>query len=380
MKPNTITKKQFGAMILVSMLSPLLRSLPRAAVHFAGKGAWLSVLPAFLLLLVMLALQSCLLRRLPPGKGYADIFLDWLGPVAGRLALALYGLWFLFYAGFVLRSGTERLVAAVYPQSPLFPILLVMTTLCLLAALGTLRATGRAAVLLRTFLLAALGLVLLFAAPNISRENLTPIPWDNGTGILLGALPIAAIGGLMGSFPFLMGYVDRVEAPGRKAVFLILAVLFIAWLLCFEVVGTFGASLTETLSYPFFLMVRDISVFHITQRVEAVVIVLWIFADFILCTSMLRCAHECIRKLFSLPDPETEPVLSLKNGRWLLWLEAGLILLFSLLVTGSALNLELWSDHLIPLSGVLMMYAGLPIVFFVGRLRGKTGIAKGHGP
>lgn len=380
MKPNTITKKQFGAMILVSMLSPLLRSLPRATVHFAGKGAWLSVLPAFFLLLIMLSLQKCLFRRLPPGKGYADILWDWLGPVAGRLALALYGLWFLFYAGFVLRSGTERLVAVVYPQSPLFPILLVMTTLCLLAALGTLRATGRAAVLLRTFLLAALGLVFLFASPNISRENLTPIPWDNGTGILLGSLPIAAVAGLMGSFPFLMGYVDRKEAPGRKAIFLILAVLLIAWLLCFEVVGTFGAVLTETLSYPFFLMVRDISLFHITQRVEAVVIVLWIFADFILCTSMLRCAHECIRKLFSLPAPETEPVLRLKHGRWLLWLEAGLILLFSLLVPNSALDLELWSDHLIPLCGVLMMYVGLPVAFLLGRLRGKTGITKGHGP
>lgn len=380
MKTNPIPQKQFAAMILTSMLSPLLRSLPRAAVHNAGKGAWLCVLPAFFLLMVMLALHGCYIRQLRPGMGYADLILKWLGPVAGRLVLLLYWIWFLFYTGFILRSGAERLAAAVYPESAVFPFMLVIATLCLLVALGSLRAAGRCAVLLRSFLLIALGLILLFAAPNISRENLTPIPWQDYKGILLGSLPIAAIGGLAGSFPFLMGYVEPVEQPVRKAVPLILATLAIAGVLCIEVVGTFGAALTEKLTYPFFLMVRDISIFHITQRIEAVVVVLWIFADFILCASMLRCGHECLRSLLSLPDPEREPLFSLKGGRWLLWAETGLILLFGMLVTRTAFQLENWGDHIFPIAGVLLMHAAMPLFFFIGWIRGKTEpYKKGHG-
>ena len=380
MKSITITQKQFAAMILTSLLSPLLRSLPRAAVHSAGKGAWLCVLPAFLLLMIMLALHGCFLRQLQPGMGYADLILKWLGPVAGRLALLLYGTWFLFYTGFILRSGAERLAAAVYPESPVFPFMIVIATLCLLVALGPLRAAGRSAFLLRSFLLIALGIILLFAAPNISRENLTPIPWTDFKGILLGSLPIAAIGGLAGSFPFLMRYVEPVDQPARKTVPIILVTLAIAGILCFEVVGTFGPALTEKLAYPFFLMVRDISIFHITQRIEAVVVVLWIFADFILCSSMLRCAHECLRLLLSLPDPESESLFSLKNGRWLIWLETALILLFGFLVARSAFELENWSDLIIPLAGIILMYAAILLFFFIGWIRGKLEPnKKGHG-
>lgn len=377
---KSIPKKQFAAIILTSMLSPLFRTLPRAAVHSAGKGAWLCVLPAFFFLMAMLALHGCFIRQLRPGMSYADLILKWLGPAAGRLVLILYWIWFLFYTGFVLRSGAERLAAAVYPESSVFPFMLVTATLCLLVSLGSLRAAGRCAFLLRSFLLVTLGIILLFAAPNISRENLMPVPWLDFKGILLGALPIAAVGGLAGSFPFLMGYVETVEQPVRKTVPLILATLTIAVILCVEVVGTFGPAMTEKLTYPFFLMVRDISIFHITQRIEAVVVVLWIFADFILCSAMLRCAHECLRTVLSLPSPETEPVFSLRNGRWLLWAETGLVLLFGSLVTKTAFQLEEWGDHIIPLVGVSLMYGALLLFFFIGWMRGKTEQnKKGHG-
>lgn len=379
MNGNTLTQKQFSAMITTSLLSPLLRSLPRAVVQTAGKAAWLSIIPAFFLLLAMMALQGCLVRQLPPGKGYADLILKWLGPVAGRAVLIVFWAWFIFYSGFVLRSGAERLVAAVYPESPPLPFLLVMTVLCLLVSLGSLRAAGRTAYLLRIFLLFALAMVLFFAAPNISRENLLPIPWNNTKGTLLGALPIAAIGGLIGCFPFLMGYVEPIDQPVRKSVSLVLICLAIAGLICLEVVGTFGAELTEKLAYPFFLMVRDISIFHITQRIEAVVVVLWIFADFILCAAMLRCAFECIRLVFSLPNPETEPLLSLKNGRWLMWIGAALVVFCGSYLTNSALKLEEWSDRIVPYLGAFLIYAVLPILFFIGWVRGKTANTKRHG-
>lgn len=366
--------------MLTAALSPLLRSIPRAAVSGAGKGSWLCIVPAFFLLLGMLAVHSLFLRQLQPGTGYADLILQWLGPAAGRVILLFYGAWFLFYTGFILRSGTERLSAAVYPETAVFPFMLVIAVFCLLVTLGSLRAAGRCAVLLRTFLLLVLGLIFLFAAPNISRENLTPVPWRDAAGILTGAVPIAAIGGLAGSFPFLMGYVEPVQRPARKMIPLLLAILFISALLCIEVVGTFGPSLTESLTYPFFLMVRDISLFGVTQRIEAMVVVLCIFADLVLCFSMLRCAHECIRTVFSLPDPEGAPFFSLKDGRWLLWLETGLALFSGTFFTNTTFELKEWSDRVIPLAGVFWMYGGLLIIFFIGCLRRKASLhKKGHG-
>ena len=371
MKEKHITQKQFAALIFTSLLSPLLRSVPRASVHTAGRGVWLSMLPALLLLMALAAFLSVLIRQLRPGEGFADLFLRWLGPVAGRIVLLLYGIWFLLHAGFVLRSGAARLVAAIYPESPIFPFLIVMLALCLLAALGTMRAAGRTAFLLQSFLLAALGLILLSAAPNVSVKNLLPVPLDNVSGILLGALPFASMGALGATFPFLMRYVEPIDEPGRKAMPLVLGFGFIGLILCLEVVGTFGPALTQRLSFPFFLMVRDISVLRITQRIEAVVVVLWIFADFILCTSMLRCSYEIFRAVFRLSEPEEEPMFSLRKGRWLLWVEAGVVLASGYFISTSSFETAALSDRIIPFVGAGYIYIGMPLCWFVGFLRGK---------
>lgn len=371
MNHKFLTHKQFSALIFTSLLSPLLRSVPRASVSAAGRGVWLSMIPALFILLALVAFLSVLIRRLQPGEGFADLFLRWLGPVVGRIVLLLYGAWFLLYAGFVLRSGAARLVAAVYPESPIFPFLFTLLALCLLAALGTVRAAGRTACLLQSFLLAALGLILLSAAPNISFKNLLPIPLDNLTGILLGGLPFAAMGSLGACFPFLLGYVEPIEEPGRKAVPLVLGFVFIGVILCLEVVGTFGPGLTARLSFPFFLMVRDISVFRITQRIEAVVVVLWIFADFILCTAMLRSSFEILRTVLSLPDGEDEPVFSFRKGRWLLWVESLLVLASGVFISQSSFETAELSDRIIPFIGALSIYIGMPLCWFIGFLRGK---------
>lgn len=371
MNPHLLTRKQFAALIFTSLLSPLLRSVPRAAVHIAGRGVWLSVFPAVLLLFALAAFLSVILRQLRPGEGFAELFLRWLGPVAGRLILFLYGAWFLLYAGFVLRSGAARLVAAVYPESPIFPFLFAMLGLCLLAALGTMRAIGRTAFLLLSFLLAALGIILLSAAPNVSFENLLPVPLNNISGILLGGLPLAAMGSLGACFPFLMGYTESIKEPGRRTMPLVLGFGFIALILSLEVVGTFGPGLTAKLSFPFFLMVRDISVFRITQRIEAVVVVLWIFADFILCTAMLRCAYAVFRTVFSLPEPETEKMFSLHRGRWLLWAEGLVVLAGGYFISRSSFETAILSDRVIPYIGAAFVYIGMPLCWFVGFIRGK---------
>ncbi len=372
MKENYLTQKQFAALIFTSLLSPLLRSVPRASVLIAGRGVWISMIPALLLLLALVAFLSVLIRQLRPGEGFADLFLRWMGPVTGRIVLILYGIWFLLYAGFVLRSGAARLVAAVYPESPIFPFLITMLGLCLLAALGTVRALGRTAFLLQSFLLTALALILLSAAPNISLNNLLPVPLDNVSGILLSSLPFAAMGSLGACFPFLLGYSQPIKEPGRQSVPLVLGFVFIGLILCLEVIGTFGPGLTAKLSFPFFLMVRDISVFRITQRIEAVVVVLWIFADFILCTAMLRCTYAILKTVFSLPEPDNEKIFSLRNGRWLLLAEALLVLASGYFISRSSFETAELSDRVIPLIGACTIYIGMPLCWFIGFVRGKT--------
>lgn len=369
MQDRTVTRPQFAAAIFTALLSPLLRVLPRASVGLAGRAAWLCAVPAFFILLILTALMNSLRRRMSPGEGMADVVMRFFGPILGRVLLVLYGAWFLFYAGFILRSGAVRLTATVYQQTGADPFIVIMLALCLIAALGTLRAAARTAVLLRAILLIALGMVSVFALSNLSMKNLFPLRLSDAPGIVPGAWPILTVGGVAALFSFLNAYVDQTDTPVRWTLPPLTVFTVVSSLVCFISVGTFGAALTTRLSYPFFTMIREVSLFNLNQRIEAVVIALWVFADFILCALLLRCAHEAFRTVFRLPKPEDTSFFSLRSGRWLIWLEAPVVYACSHVISSSSDRYLFWSQTLVPLIMNLFVFGGFSLIWLVGRMR-----------
>lgn len=366
---GTVTRKQFLAAIFTALLSPLLRMLPRAAVLSAGRSAWLCIVPAAPVLLALAALLNALRARLRPGEGMANLILRVFGPVIGRVFLALSAAWFLLYAGFVLRSGAERLTATVYLRSEVSPFMLVMLALCLPAALGTLRATARTGVVLRALLFGALLLGTAFSLPQLTLRNLAlPSPQEL-PGILFGAWPVVTVGGVAALFSFLSAYVGPSERPMRQLVGPLALFLGAVSLLCFAAVGTFGAALTTRLSFPFFTMVRDITIGGVAPRVEAIVIALWVFADYLLCVLLLRCAHEALRTIFGLPKGETLPTFDLRRGRWLFPVEAAAVFFCAHFMASSAAQMRFWSETAAPCFMDLFVYGGGVLLWLAARVR-----------
>ena len=105
------------------------------------------------------------------------------------------------------------------------------------------------------------------------------------------------------------------------------------------------------------------------QRVEALIIALWVFADVYLCALLLRCAHEAFRRILGLPDREGAPLLRLGDGRWLLWAEAAAMVLLGQLLAVSPERFRYWLYTLAPLGTVILTYGGFSLLWLVGRLR-----------
>ena len=372
MDEHAVTRKQFSAAILVSLLSPFMRLLPQAAVKTAGRGAWLSALPAALPLLALAYLLASFRRHMRPGEGMGGLLRRWLGPVLGRLVLCVFAAWFLFYAGFILRSGAERLTATIYPSSEPLLFIFIMLFLCLLVALGTFRAAARTAVIIQGVLLGALAVVLIFSAPNMTPERLLPIGFQDVVPIIMGAWPIATVGAVAASFSFLSGYAQPAGGKIRWIMGTILVILGLAALICGEVVSVFGPELTGQLMYPFFVMIRNISLLGLVPRIEAVVIAVWVFADFMLCAMLLRCAHEALRPIFGLPVPDDRPLFSLQKGRWVIWLEAAAVFGCSRIFDLTPWELLRWSDELIPLISDIFIFGGFTLLWLVTLPRRRT--------
>ena len=143
-----ITAHQWTLMSSLLLLGPALRLLPRAAAEQAGRAAWLGALPALPLLLLYARFLSRFWETRPAGTGLAEAAMQVLGPRWGAVALYALSGWLLFYGGFVLRSGADRLVVTVYPQSAPAVFTLSMGLCCLIAALGSARSLARTAAML----------------------------------------------------------------------------------------------------------------------------------------------------------------------------------------------------------------------------------------
>ncbi|MBQ2896508.1 MAG: GerAB/ArcD/ProY family transporter, partial [Oscillospiraceae bacterium] len=190
-KLTMLSRGQLISLGWVALLSPVIRQLPRSAVHVGGRGSWLSPLFALPLLLLYLWFLSAFLRSCGEGEGLQHQFCRALGRIPGRALLLLYALWLSFYMGFVLRAGADRFIAAVYPSSGPSIFILIMAALGLMAGLGRLKVLGRCAQVVQPLLIFSLLLILWSALPKIELANLLPLDQDELAKAARGGLPVA---------------------------------------------------------------------------------------------------------------------------------------------------------------------------------------------
>ena len=359
-REDKINPRQFAAIGFMSILSPMVRGIPAETAEAAGNGAWLSVILAAAPLAVAVYFL-CLLAG--NRRGMAAAMTQALGSFCGRLLLALYALWFLFLSAFILRTGADRFIGTIYPGSGPQIFVIVMLLACLPAAMGSLKALGRASMIFRPVLLIVLALVLGFALAKAHLTGLWQISGEDEIGIMRGALSVADT---MCMCLYLAFAGDQTtERVKPTLLFLWLgAALLIAGLLCVTTIGTFGAEMTGQLRNPFFAMVRDMSFFGSIERIDAVIVAIWVFSDFILISLFLFFAAKSLRNIFSIRPEEG-------RARAVALVCAALSLIAALLMARDAVALDGITQTIIPPLNLLFVFVLPPLVLLIGRLRGK---------
>ncbi len=366
---STTQLLSLGTMIV---LVPALRLFPAQTAEEAGRAGWLCAFAALPLNLGFAFFLSRLLALTREGELLPEALPRLLGKRTGKAALLLVTLWTLLYAAFVLRSGADRFVGTIYPKSSWAVFCEIMGLLALASALSAPRALVRCARMLRPFLLGALLILLGFAAFSARAENLWPVAARELLPVCRGAVGAADIScGALAALCFLAGGTD--EGLGFRAM-----AGWLAWLalllaaLSAAVTGVFGHELTAQLSRPFFVLVRTLVFFRTVERVEALVVMLWVFPDFLLSSLFLWIGQFCLRLLLGRdPGADFSGSFDLREGWILIWLAAAGVIALSLVLAPDAQSLERWSRAVIPALNLLFVFGLLPAIYITAKLRAK---------
>ena len=350
---DRVNRRQMLSLAFVSILSPLARRFPSSLVTASGEAAYLAPIIAAPILALLVAAVARVLRD----SGDMGVVLEKsLGKALGKLTIYIICIWLIFYSGFILRAAAYRFAATAYPGAEPWVFILISAAVCLPLAAGKFSALGRMSVLIRPLLLTALGVVFLFSMVDGHFEGVFALDSSDALPVGKSALTVVNTLAVVGYLTFGEGHCRESFQPGRWLFWAAMA-CGITEMLCLSCLGVFGAELTGKLNYPFFMLVRDISIFNSFARMEALVIALWMFADAILVSTLLHIARCHLARGWE------------KKPRLPAAVCCALAATAGLLMPGDMLGVGLFSEKIIPIGNAVIIFGILPIAVVIGLVR-----------
>jgi hypothetical protein len=227
--------------------------------------------------------------------------------------------------------------------------------------------------MVQPFLLGVLLLLLFVALAGADTDKLLPLTGADLPGALRGAASAAdvlvcpAVG-----ICFLTGHMKK-RPGGFLPLGLWMGMLcLLLTLLNLALLGSFGAELAATLSRPFFVLVRTLVFFRTVERVEALVVMLWIFPDFLMAALYLWAGRQALGLLLAgkqLGPRRFGPVEDTARG--LTWVCGAAVIGLGLVLAPDSGSLERWSRTLIPAINLVFSFGLLPFLYIIGSRRGE---------
>ena len=364
---NSYNTRQLRALTFLAFLVPVMRIVPKFSARRAGSGAWLAPFIALPFILLYIYFLSALLSGRKDGEGLGEMLLKSGGNIFGRAVLVVTGLFALFYCGFVLRSGADRYVSTIYPTGKPWPFVFIMLGLALIAALGKKKALVRSAKVFLPVLLFVLILVLAFSLSDVDTGLLLPVAKDGALPLIYAAFPVLNVTvGMLAYSAFLETECERERKRAKSYSLWIIPVCILISAIIAAIVGNYGAPLTAELTHPFFTMIRDVTLFNTVERIEAFMVTLWVFPDFIVSALMMIVAEHSLRLAFGF-NPNLGK--GLDNGRFIILLDAVIIGAVAVLLPEDSAKMAKLSELYVPAANLALTAVLYPICFGVGKLK-----------
>lgn len=293
MDQDRVSLRQLLTLTFAALLSPAIRILPGRTAEIAGEGGWLAAVAALPVLLGLCWVLFALLK----GKGLGQTALEVLGPVLGRVVMALYLLWGLFLLAANARLVALRFLTVSYRNAPLPLFLAALLAITFWLTIKPVRVLARAGEVFYLALAIGLGLSLAMGAFQMDPGRILPLWGEDLPAIGAAALPVL---GLLGYVVFAAFLGDRViPRPGGRKKAMGWAVGLCLTLTALQAVclGNFGPGLSIRMNTPFFMMVKGIGIAGTFQRVESVILALWVLADLALLGLLAAACAAMVRTL-----------------------------------------------------------------------------------
>lgn len=322
-----ISMKQVIAIFVLSAAAPLVRLVPAFVAQKSGAASWL-ILPVLMLYGFILTI---IVNKLINGfkdkngnkikiKNLMDVFDITYGKTIGKILCIIYILWILLCMSVQVRIFAERFVVTLLIYAPIDFFIISMLVIIYFMSNTRIEAFGRFSQITIIVFLIIIGIVAIIIVKDIDTNNLLPVTIYDTKNILISATEIAGLCCFF-TYSFFFGkkILDK-ENINKNRKFVIFPIAFITFSSIITTIGVFGHEAVAVFTQPFFSVLRNISLFNSIERIESILVALWVTADVTLVCFLLLCVSNLCKNTFKLSSRKVAiaPLLLLLYGLVLL--------------------------------------------------------------
>ncbi|MBN3555530.1 endospore germination permease [Fictibacillus nanhaiensis] len=274
---HTINRWQLVLIVISFIMGSSLLMAPNLTAFFSGQDAWISMLFAVIIGLVLNVIWILLLKR----YHFRSIFR--ITEVAGgKVVGTILNIVIIFYAlhlaSYVVRNLSNFMISNVIPESSPWTFQIMIILLAVYSCFYGLNNIGRVNEFLTPFMILFFICSLALTTNQFRFSHLQPYFEQGFLKISQGAYTTTG-------FPFIeiillgsvLTYVKNKDKLSKSYLAGILLGGSALILTVFIAVGVEGAYMVKRQSYPTYELMRDISIINIFERVEVIIGVVWIF-------------------------------------------------------------------------------------------------------
>lgn len=277
---KVISQWQANLLAITLVISTADVFLPTFVATDAGKDAWISVLLSGLFMLFVLAIFMLLVKHFPD-ENFADIIKKYFTPVISIPLFIIWSIFLLMKTFLSIREIVEVLLHAFLSNTPFFVLIVSMLFVSGYAVKKGLQTLAKTNDFLLIIGIAVLFFVISMLFQKADFKEYLPILEDGIKPVLKGVFPIFIwtsdiILLLCVAFP----YIENKEKAGRN-----FAGIVIFLTLALEsgtlAIAIFGIRPTQALVFAALEMIRTIEIVHFIERIEGILILVWIGGVFV---------------------------------------------------------------------------------------------------
>lgn len=295
---SKISLNQLCIILVIIIPSTSLLFLSASIYKNTKQDFWIPIVIIGLIMIIYSIIFTNLVKMYPD-KNFIEICKIVLGTFPGIILGFVYFIFFMHTTSSILREFSFYLNETVYYDTPRLFFSIGVIIPCIYIVYKDIETIGRVGeFIFFTFILTVI-VILTLSFTSMNIDNLLPVFTQNPSSILNGVVGLSIWGGQLFVILMIACKIKNINNITKSIIKCIIILISIIFLLTMTIIATFG-SVTEILISPLLSLARYISVTNLIQRMDAIIIIVWISSIFLKLSVYIYCSTQIALSIYKI--------------------------------------------------------------------------------